>query len=75
MLENTFKNSLELTEENELIAIAFPTISVGAYRHPTQIVAEVTKKVADSSDFESVEKAIFCLYSEDDYNTFKSIFY
>ena len=34
LLRNAYKNSLLIAEENNLVSIAFPSISTGAYRFP-----------------------------------------
>ena len=41
MLENCYKNSLRIAEENELKSIAFPCIGTGAYSFPNYLAAEI----------------------------------
>lgn len=66
LLGACYRNSLMLAEEHGLKSIAFPSISSGVYRYPLEeaaaVAIESVKSMGDS--LESIEKVIFCCYSE-----------
>ena len=73
LLASCYKKSLELAEENNLKTIVFPAISTGIYGFPKQKAANIAIKTV--KDFraksKSVEKVIFCCFSEQDYQIYK----
>ena len=66
LLGACYRNSLMLAEEHGLKSIAFPSISSGVYGYPLEeaaaVAIESVKSMGDS--LESIEKVIFCCYSE-----------
>ena len=46
LLENAYRNRLELAASNGLNCIALPSISTGAYRYPLEEAAEIALKTA-----------------------------
>lgn len=74
ILANCYRNSLQLALENEIITIAFPAISCGAYGYPigqaAQIALETTREfLATNGD---LAKVIFALWDEEVYEAFAS---
>ncbi len=66
LLRGCYWNSLTLAGEHGLACIAFPAISTGVYRFPTDLAARIA--VAIVADFlagaDGVEKVIFCCFGE-----------
>jgi O-acetyl-ADP-ribose deacetylase (regulator of RNase III) len=46
LLENSYRNSLELASSRGFKSIAFPSISTGAYRYPIEEAAEIALSTA-----------------------------
>lgn len=47
LLENSYKNSLNLAKDNEISSLAFPLISAGIYGYPKLEAFEIAKDVID----------------------------
>ncbi len=69
-LKNAVLNSLRLAEEYKLKSIAFPAISTGIFGCPKEWAAEImlqtTIEYLHQKD-SSLERIIFCLYSQEAY--------
>jgi O-acetyl-ADP-ribose deacetylase (regulator of RNase III) len=69
LLATCYENSLELAKLHNLKSLAFPSISTGRYRFPEELAATIAistvRKFAE--DPGSVEKVIFCCFSDADY--------
>lgn len=77
LLAGCYKNSLELAEKNGLKTIAFPSISTGAYRFPIEKACPIALKTVKSflEDNPGVlEKVIFVLFSEKDFEIYRDGF-
>ena len=75
LLENCYKNSLELAKKYNIRSIAFPCISTGAYAYPLRdatVVANVAVKawLRDNSDYDIT--VIFCCFDEESYEIYKN---
>ncbi|KAB0794466.1 hypothetical protein PPYR_11305 [Photinus pyralis] len=75
-LAECYKNSLNVMKAQKLRTIAFPCISTGIYGYPLKPAAhvasmEVRKHLESNSD--SVDRVIFCLFSEEDEILYKQI--
>ena len=68
LLQSCYRNSLELASKHGLQSVAFPCISTGVYRFPAdqaaQIAVEAVKAFLQSPG--SIQKVIFCCFSEAD---------
>jgi len=64
LLEDCYRNSLNIAEENRFKKIAFPSISTGAYGYPVELAAviafNVCKFFLDSSEI--IEEIIFACF-------------
>ena len=71
-LKNATMNSLKLACDNKLKSISFPAISTGIFGFPIQRCAEImlATTIEHLNSTTSLEKVVFCLFSEDDYNVF-----
>ena len=69
-LEDCYRNSLRLAEENDCRTIAFPGISTGVYRFPKDEAAKIAVNIIHKflSRPGKIEKVIFVCF-EDDYFT------
>lgn len=74
LLVNCYKNSLKLADENKIKTIAFPAISTGVYRFPTERATKIAvteiKKFLVSND--SIEKVIFVCFDEETYEVYQN---
>jgi O-acetyl-ADP-ribose deacetylase (regulator of RNase III) len=75
LLEDAYKNSLELAAKKEIKSIAFPNISTGVYRFPKEQAAQIAiKTVKDFLQKNSNDvKVIFCVFSDEDYEIYKGL--
>lgn len=75
LLENCYRNSLELAVKHGVKTIAFPSISTGAFGFPFRRAAEIAVKTV--SDFlnndNTLVKVIFICFSRYDYNIYKEM--
>ncbi|MBK6893501.1 MAG: O-acetyl-ADP-ribose deacetylase [Flavobacteriales bacterium] len=74
-LADCYKNSLKLAVDNNCKTIAFPCISTGVYKYPTNEAARVSvDTVFDfvSSNPNKVEKVIFVCFDDDNFYFIKS---
>lgn len=75
LLEDCYRNSLEIAEALGVKTIAFPNISTGVYRFPKRHAARIAIKAVkqyQQSDTE-IEKAIFVCYDEENYLIYKEL--
>jgi O-acetyl-ADP-ribose deacetylase (regulator of RNase III) len=72
LLKQAYRNSLKLAAAKELKTVAFPSISTGAYGYPIEEASRVA--VGTVKDFlekeDKLEKVVFVLFSESDFNTY-----
>lgn len=75
LLENCYKNSLRIAEENKLTSIAFPNISTGIYGFPINkaaiIAIQTVRNQLDS--LRSINEVIFVCFNEENYQLYKEI--
>ena len=66
LLKKCYENALKLAESHDIDTIAFPAISIGAFRFPveqaTEIAISTVKKMLDT--LEVVKKIRFVVYSD-----------
>lgn len=66
-LKECYRNSLQQTEDNNLVSIAFPNISTGIYGFPKKRASEIVFEVMRNYPFQIIEKVIFVCYDIEDY--------
>lgn len=66
LLESCYRTSMTLAIEAGLSSVAFPAISTGVYRFPTERAAEIatTTVAAVVKNAPSMEQIIFCCFGE-----------
>ena len=76
LLENCYRNSLELATENGLESIAFPCISTGAYRFPFDAAAQIA--IHTISMFlktkTSLRKVCLVVHNQNDFEKYNRVF-
>jgi O-acetyl-ADP-ribose deacetylase (regulator of RNase III) len=67
VLANCYRNSLRLAVEHGIDSIAFPAISCGAYRYPSEKAAEIAVHTTYDflADSDKIAKVIFVLASDE----------
>ena len=67
LLQNAYKNSLQLAIENNVTTIAFPNISTGVYGFPKEKAALTAIKAVNDflSNTDIIEKVIFVCFDEE----------
>lgn len=69
-LENCYRNSLQLAEENDCKTIAFPGISTGVYRFPKNEAAKIAVNTVQKflSGTYKIDKVIFVCFEQEYYS-------
>ncbi|MCL5093829.1 MAG: O-acetyl-ADP-ribose deacetylase [Patescibacteria group bacterium] len=76
LLASCYKNSLKLAEKYNLITIAVPSISTGAYHYPIEKAAKIaiqTVKDYFRKKPNTFDRIIFVLFSDYDYKTYQNL--
>ena len=76
LLENCYRNSLELAREYNIHSIAFPAISTGAYRYPLDKACEVALTTIANWLQENAEyemQVILCCFDKKTYEQYERI--
>lgn len=72
LLKQAYRNSLKLAVAKGIKTVAFPSISTGAYGYPIEDASRIA--VGAVKDFlkkeDKLEKVMFVLFSDDDYNVY-----
>lgn len=73
LLENCYKNALQLAEEYKLNSIAFPSISTGAFGYPIKDAASLSLKTVKemAPKLESINTVRFVLFDDQAYRVHK----
>lgn len=76
LLQNCYKNSLQLAADHRLKSIAFPAISTGIYGYPfdaaEKIALTTVREFLQNNPFPS--EVIFVFFSDKDYDRFKVLY-
>jgi O-acetyl-ADP-ribose deacetylase (regulator of RNase III) len=75
LLENAYRNSLELALSKELASIAFPSISTGAYSYPVVEAAHIALNVVMKflSQHNVIKLVRFVLFDQKTYNVYEDV--
>ena len=73
LLENCYKNALQLAEEYKLNSIAFPSISTGAFGYPIKDAASLSLNTVKemAPKLESIKTVRFVLFDDQAYRVHK----
>jgi O-acetyl-ADP-ribose deacetylase (regulator of RNase III) len=76
LLQNAYRNSLQLAKDNNIRTIAFPNISTGVYHFPKQHAAKIA--VMTTTDFisaneTSFDEIIFVCFDKENYDLYKQL--
>lgn len=77
LLQNCYKNSLNILLKYNLKTIAFPSISTGAYRFPIEQASKVAIKSVynvTKQNINKIEKVYFVCFSQKDFEIYKKEF-
>ena len=72
-LQNCYSNCLALAQSHNLQSIAFPCISTGMFSFPIDLAAKVALQTVHaylSENRSSINKVVFCCYTNETYNTY-----
>ena len=75
LLQNCYKNSLDIAIKQNLRSLAFPCISTGVYHFPKQQAAEIAIAVVREyiKAKAGIEKVVFVCFSQEDYQIYQKI--
>lgn len=74
LLENCYRNVLELAVSNNIKTIAFPNISTGIYHFPKDKAAEIAiNTVTNFIQKDKIEEVIFVCFDEENYEIYDSL--
>lgn len=73
LLENAYKNSLELAKENKLKSLAFPLISAGVYGYPREEAIKIALTTIEKFLQTNKMKVSLVLHSEETFKLAKEI--
>lgn len=73
LLQNCYRNSMKLAEQNGIKTIAFPSISTGAYGFPVERAVPIALRTVRESleKARSLEKIVFVCFSKTDYDIYQ----
>ena len=74
LLKNCYLNSLALAKENNCKTVAFPCISTGVCHFPKEQAAQIALETVLSNISASIEKVIFCCFSDSDAEIYRAIY-
>lgn len=74
LLNNCYRNSLELAVENQISRIAFPNISTGIYGFPKAEASEIAIKSVKAflKENSEIEEVIFVCFDRENFELYKS---
>lgn len=75
LLTAAYQNCLRVAVKNGLKAIAFPSISTGAYRYPIEEASRIALNTVKEhlEEFDRLDEVVFVLFSEGDLETYQHV--
>lgn len=74
LLENCYRNSLELAVKNNIKTIAFPNISTGIYHFPKDRAAKIAiETVTNFSQKEQIDTVIFVCFDDENFRLYDEL--
>jgi O-acetyl-ADP-ribose deacetylase len=74
LLENCYRNALELAVANQIKTIAFPNISTGIYHYPKEKAAAIALNTIRNFDGKTaIENVIFVCYDDENYQLYQQL--
>ena len=75
LLASCYRRSIELAAANQILTLAFPSISTGIYGYPIELAAKVAVDTVRSSvqEFAPIEEVVFCCFSHGDLQVYESM--
>ena len=74
LLQNCYKNSMNLAIANNVKTIAFPCISTGIYKFPKQLAATIAiETIQGYKNQNSIDEVTFVCFESEDYAIYESI--
>ncbi|RAJ08788.1 O-acetyl-ADP-ribose deacetylase (regulator of RNase III) [Chitinophaga skermanii] len=74
LLENAYRNSLQLAVDNNLQSVAFPNISTGIYHFPKEIAADIAVTAAKDFLMKHPEMDItFVCFDKENYDLYNAL--
>ena len=72
-LRNSYLNSLQLAEDNDLRSIAFPNISTGIYHFPKKKAAKIAINAVKGFKSEVVKEIVFVCFDDENFNLYSEM--
>lgn len=74
LLENCYRNSLELAVKNNITTIAFPNISTGIYHFPKDKAAKIAiETVTNFNQKEAIDTVIFVCFDDENFGLYNQL--
>lgn len=74
LLENCYRNSLELAVKNNIKTIAFPNISTGIYHFPKDKAAKIAiETVTNFNQKEAIDTVIFVCFDDENFGLYDQL--
>lgn len=73
LLENCYRNSLQLAESLGIKTITFPNISTGIYQFPKELTGKIAVETVKNFQSENIEKVIFVCFDDDNEKIYKKL--
>jgi O-acetyl-ADP-ribose deacetylase (regulator of RNase III) len=77
LLKNCYKSILDLVVKYKIKSIAIPSISTGIYKYPIEEASDIAistvKEFLNNNKNIDLEELMFCVYSDNDFNIYKSL--